>query len=107
MNYEEAHKMINASTALIAETFEQIYPDIFVKVKTLKAEEYRNANPCMYSWYMGVVRGINDVALSPEYSQTHEETLEGDWSCIKRFFDDLQDAESPLHFLIENVQLKY
>jgi len=107
MNYKEANMLVTASTALIAEKFAQVYPDTFVKCQTIDPEMYRNANPCMYSWYMGVVRGMSDLSFSPQYSQTLEETLEGDWSCVKRFVEDLQEADDPLHFLIENVQLKY
>ena len=107
MNYKEANRLVNASTALVAEKFEEVYPDTFVKCKTIDPEMYRNANPCMYSWYMSVIRGINELNFSPQYSQTLEEAMEGDWSCVERFFDDLKEAEDALHFLIENVQLKY
>ena len=106
MNYKEANKLINASIALVAERFEEVFPDAFVKVKTIKPEEYKNANPCMYSWYMAVVRGMGELDFSPAYSQTLEETLEGDWSCVDRFVADLQETDDFLKFLIEHVKIK-
>ena len=106
MNYGEAHTLINGSMALIAEKFEEVYPDTFIKSKTLDPETYKNANPCMYSWYMAVVRGISEVNLSPQYAQTEEEHTNNDWSSIERFISDLQDAEDFLHFVIEHVQIK-
>jgi len=106
MNYKEANKLINASIALVAERFEEVFPDAFVKVKTLKPEEYENANPCMYSWYMAVVRGMCEFSFSPMYGQTEEEHLDNDWSCVDRFVADLQETDDFPKFLIEHVKIK-
>ena len=106
MNYAEAQQMINGSMALVAEKFEETFPDTFLKSKTTKPEEYKNANPCMYSWYMAAVRGISAPHLSPQYSQTLEETLDGDWSCIHRFFKDMMATDDFLHFIIEHVRIQ-
>lgn len=105
MNYEEANTMINGSLALVAEKFEEIFPDAFVKIKTIKPEEYNNANPCMYGWYMALLRGITSLQFSPKYSQTDEESMESDWSCVHRFFTDMMEAEDFLRFVVENVRI--
>lgn len=106
MNYKEANELINVSIALVAERFEEVFPDVFVKVKTIKPEEYQNANPCMYSWYMAAVRGMCELNFSPTYYQTDEEALAGDWSCIDRFVANLQETNDFLKFLIEHIKIK-
>jgi hypothetical protein len=107
MDYSEAHELVNKTILPAINTgFRRVLPDTFVKCTTRDEEVYRNANGCMYRWYMAAISGVSKLNFSPKYSQTKEEMIEGDWSSVQRFYDDMLVASDFLKFLIENVEIQ-
>ena len=107
MNRKEADEVAKWIMKYVNHKFKNIYPDAFVHCTTDDPEIYKSANPCIYSWYLKAVRGINNLDFSPKYQQTDEETVESDWSCVEKFFVDMWHTDDFLKFLIENVKIGY
>ena len=107
MNRKEADEIAKKIAIYVNVKFVEIYPDAFVHCTTDDASIYKEANPCMYTWYLRGLRGIQNLDFSPKYEQTDEETVESDWSCVNRFFMDMKMCDDFLKFLIENVRLGY
>ena len=97
----------------LAEKFKEIlhnkfinsYPAIFLKSVTKDPIIYKNANGCMYSWYIMILNNFSVHRLSPEYSQTKDESIKSNWSCAERFLKDFENSDCWQSFLIGNMQL--
>lgn len=107
MNRKEAHEVAQNIAKYVNNQFKDIYPDAFLHCTTKDPEIYRNANPCMYSWYLKAVKAIQNLDFSPRYQQTDKERIVSDWSCVETFFVDMRHTDNFLKFLIENVKIGY
>lgn len=107
MNRKEAQEVAKKIARYVNHEFKEIYPDAFVHCTTDDPEVYNISNPCMYSWYLRALDGIQNLDFSPSYQQTDEEAMESDWSCVERFFLDIVRTDDFLKFLIENVKIGY
>lgn len=86
--------------------FRDAYPDTFVKSSTRDKKIYQNANPSMYGWYTIIINRVSNMDFSPKYSKTMKESVNSDWSCVNRFYQDLKDCDDWLYFIINNVNPK-
>jgi hypothetical protein len=108
MDYREARILIEYTILpQISNGFLELFPDTFVKCNTLDSKIYNEANGCMYRWYMATINGINRMNFSPKYSQTRQEMINNDHSCVKRFADDLLTTDNFLGFIVENVMIDF
>lgn len=104
MNSKEVDKITRKIAKYVAHKFKDIYPDAFVHCTTTDLKTYKNSNPCIYSWYLKALNGIQNLDFSPQYQQTDEECFESNWDCVERFFLDITKTDNFLKFLIENVK---
>jgi hypothetical protein len=106
MNYSEAKILvIDHILREIHDMFILTYPDMFIKCNTTDQLVYKQANGCMYKWYLATINAVDRLSFSPKYSQTKEEIIRNDWSCVQRFYDDMLCCENFVRFIIENVEI--
>ena len=101
----DLEKQIERFKKILDKKFLATYPDVFIKCLTRDAEVYKASNGCMYSWYIFILNKFVPYNLSPEYSQTMEEIIESDWSCVERFVDDFEKDENWERFLFKNISI--
>ncbi len=120
MNSAESTKFIeDVFLPAIHAKFKERWPDAFdICHKT--GEEYKNANPSIYSHYMGIIRGVHRRTETPKYTRTIEKVVrvEGDktitsidakqyddWSHVQRMYDDFMAADNGIEWLIEFIPI--
>lgn len=105
MDYLDAQKEFDRFSKILNKKFINSYPDTFIKCSTKNKEEYESANGCMYSWFILLLNAFSKFNFSSKYSQTKDELINSNWSCIKRFVDDLEKEENWQKFIIENINI--
>lgn len=106
MNYSDAKKLVNFKILIdIHDMFIKTYPDMFLKITTTDQTVYDQSNGCMYNWYIATINAVDRLKFSPKYSQTREEIINNDWSCVQRFHDDMLNCENFIKFIVENVEI--
>lgn len=104
MKYQDIEVQKDRFNKVLRERFLSNYPDTFIKCTTRNKEEYESANGAMYSWYMKLVN-ISLTNLSPKYTQTNEEAINSDWSCIGRFVDDFEKCDNWQSFIFNHITI--
>ncbi|MDD5649092.1 MAG: hypothetical protein PHF86_01555 [Candidatus Nanoarchaeia archaeon] len=105
MNYLDAQKEEDRFNKILHNKFINNYPDTFIKNSTRNKEEYDSANGCMYSWFIILINAFSHFNFSPKYSQTKNEIINSDWSCVKRLVDDFEKEDNWQSFIIEHIKI--
>ena len=106
MTSEEAILLlIHEFKPLIKKRFEEQWSDTFDVCHATDPEEYRKANPSMYSYYMKI---YNSITRLPETVGKYERSREdlNDYSYVQRMFDDFKSSDSPILWLMTYVPIR-
>lgn len=93
MHYHEAREfMSNTFFATLRDTFLSVFPDVFVKSKTLDEQVYKNATPHPYKQYMYFSNKLMELPETPTvYERNYENG--GSYEFVKKMHDDFFEIE--------------
>jgi hypothetical protein len=91
------------------ETFKSQYEDkgAFVVCRTKDAEEYKNSNKSMYSWYNKICNAIFQIFDHWEYKiSDYDVEINNSDSERLRMLNDCKNAENVIMWAFENIPIR-
>lgn len=102
MTYDEAREFVeNTFAPEIRNVFLEIWPDIFVRSRTLDKQIYDKSNGHMYEWYFMILNKLQNL---PETPCIYEfQFNDNGYDYIQKMYNDFKQSKDKLKFLLTYI----
>ena len=107
MHFHEAKEFMETEfRKLIHDRFIEQWEDTFTRCSTRDPEEYKKANPSMYTYYMAI---INSLSSLPEtvgkYERIYGEGVDNEFLYVTDMYNDFKETDNPMIWLMTYVPI--